>query len=166
MSVLTIRQTVMMWGGFGRGFPVTRAVRAMDVTAVIREVRPSWGPANRIATVHIGVETFFWPRSKTGEVALRRQIVDARRVLREQGFTHIAVTGPFLIDVRSRTRLEEATAFRNARAVAKPVEWIYQARLWSACRLNPRRYQTHSERLSQLKAFAGPGFATYAVFCL
>ena len=166
MSVLTIRQTVMMWGGFGRGFPVTRAVRAMDVSAVIREVRPSWGPANRIASVHIGVEKFFWPRSKEGDVALRRQIIDARRVLREQGFTHIAVTGPFLIDIRSRTRLTEATAFRNARAVAKPVELIYQARLWGACRLNPRKSQAQDERLRQLKAYAGPGFATYAVFCI
>lgn len=166
MSVLTIRQTVMMWGGFGRGFPVNRAVRAMDVSAVIRELRPSWGPTNRIASVHIGVEKFFWPRSKADEVALRRQIIDARRVLREQGFTHIAVTGPFLIDVRSRTRLPEATAFRNARAVAKPVQWIYQARLWGACRLNPRRAQAEGERLRQLRAYAGPGFATYAVFCL
>lgn len=166
MSVLTIRQTVMMWGGFGRGFPVTRAVRAMDVTAVIRELRPSWGPANRVASVHIGVEKFFWPRSKADKIALPHQINKARHVLRKKGFTHIAVTGPFLIDVRSRTLLAEATAFHNARAVAKPVQWIYQARLWVACRLIPRRSQAQGERLRQLKACAGPGFATYAVFCL
>lgn len=95
MTALTLRQTYNIWGGLSRGFPITRAVRGMDVTSTIRELRPGWSPDNRIATVHIGIEKFFWPRGKAADAALRRHIIGARRVLRERGFTHIAVTGRF-----------------------------------------------------------------------
>ena len=164
MTALTLRQTFRIWGGLGRGFPITRAVRGMDVTSTIRELRPGWSPDNRIATVHIGIEKFFWPRSKVADAALRRHIIGARRVLRDQGFTHIAVTGPFLIDIRRRSRLDEVISFRNAPLIARPMTWLYKARLWVASTLAPRQSEARAARNRELLGYAAPGFRTYGVF--
>jgi hypothetical protein len=164
MTALSLRQTYNIWGGLSRGFPITRAVRGMDVTSAIRELRPGWSPDIRVATVHIGIEKFFWPRSKAADAALRRHIIDARRVLRDRGFTHIAVTGPFLIDIRRRSRLDEVISFRNASLIAKPMTGVYKARLWLASSLAPRRSEVHTRQTRELKEYATAGFRAYGVF--
>jgi hypothetical protein len=164
MTAFTLRQTYNIWGGLSRGFPITRAVRGMDVTSTIRELRPGWSPDIRVATVHIGIEKFFWPRSKAADAALRRHIIDARRVLRDRGFTHIAVTGPFLIDIRRRSRLDEVISFRNASLIAKPMTWLYKTRLWLASSLAPRRSDARSKRNRELLGYAEAGFKIYGVF--
>ena len=165
MPLLSVKHTIGLWGGWGRGQPVTRSVRAMDITPTIRELRPGWSPKIRVAAVHIGIEKFFWPRSKAADHALRRQIIDARRVLRDQGYTHICVTGPFLVDIRRRTRLPEEASFVNSPLIAKPMTALYCLRLalWSMLGRKTRTPERQA-RLAELMTHAAPGFTTQGIF--
>ena len=136
----------------------------MDVTDAVRAIDPSWPSLDRVAAVHIGVEKFFWTRARSSIQKMRREIIEARSLLKRQGYTHIAVTGPFLLRIRRRTRLSEVRSFRNARTIAAPINALYRGRLaaWNWISRNRRKERT--ARLQELGATAALGFQEHGVF--
>ncbi len=164
MRQLTLRQTVALWGGLRPVRRVSKALGVMDVTAAIRAIEPNWPIMTRVAAVHIGVEKFFWNRARGSLQEIRREIIESRRLLKLQGYTHIAVTGPFLLKIRRRARLSEVRTLRNARAISAPVCALYRGRLcvwsWASRDKSP----TRRDRLRELGATAGQGFQEHGVF--
>lgn len=166
MQQLTVRQTVALWGGFGLGKAVTPSVRAMNVTNIVSTLTPTLEISGKTATVHIGVEKFMWARSKQKRISMTRQIIDARSALLADGVTHIAVTGPFLIEIRRNTRLSEVATYRNAVVISRPVSWLYRLRVSLWGKVSKSQDIAHKNRLGQLRALSVNGFETYGVFQL
>jgi hypothetical protein len=166
MRQLSLRQTVALWGGLRPARRVSKALGAMDVTSGVRAIDPRWPTMTRVAAVHIGVEKFFWDRARGSAQEIRREIIEARSLLKRQGYTHIAVTGPFLLKIRRRARLNEVHTFSNARAISTPICALYRARLsfwdWASRNGSP----TRTERLRELRATAGQGFKEHGVFAI
>lgn len=162
MHQLSFRQTIGLWGGLRPARRVSKVLGVMDVTATVRTIDPNWPASARVAAVHIGVEKFFWNRKRGNPQTIRRDIIEARNVLRHQGYTHIAVTGPFLLKIRHRNRLNEVHAVRNAHIISTPVCALYRMRLaawgWLARKRNAG--------LAQLRTAAVQGFTEHGVFAL
>ncbi len=164
MRQLTIRQTVALWGGWRPARPVSKALGAMDVTETVRAIDPSWPIFTRVAAVHIGVEKFFWTRARGSTQKVLREIIESRSLLKLQGYTHIAVTGPFLLRIRRRARLSEVRSFRNARTIAAPINALYRGRLAAWDRISRNRSKEGTARLEELGAIAAQGFQEHGVF--
>ncbi|WP_320243980.1 hypothetical protein [Cognatiyoonia sp. IB215182] len=136
----------------------------MDVTDAVRAIDPSWPIIARVAAVHIGVEKFFWTRARGSTQGIRREIIEARVLLKLRGYTHIAVTGPFLLRIRRRTRLSEVRSFRNARAISAPINALYRGRLAAWDWISRNRSIEGTARLEELGAIAAQGFQEHGVF--
>ncbi len=164
MRQLTIRQTVALWGGLRPARRVSRALGAMDVTDAVRAIDPSWPIMTRVAAVHIGVEKLFWTRARGSTQRIRREIIEARSLLKLQGYTHIAVTGPFLLRIRRRARLSEVRSFRNARTIGAPINALYRGRLAAWNWISRNRSRERIARLEELGATSAQGFQEHGVF--
>lgn len=164
MRQLTIRQTVALWGGLRPARRVSKAVGAMDVTDALRAIDPNWPILTRVAAVHIGVERLFWTRARGSTQRIRREIIEARSLLKLQGYTHIAVTGPFLLRIRRRARLSEVRSFRNARTIGAPINALYRGRLAAWDWISRNRTNERIVRLEELAATAAQGFQEHGVF--
>lgn len=160
---LSPQQTYAVLGGLKRAWAANGIVRAIDVTCAIRNLRPALPPASRVAAIHIGL----WPFLFAGQskyACLLREIITAKKPLRQHGFTHVLITGPLVFEANRPGRLKEVYAFRNHGWYAIPFHLLYHivisARLLVPFGLTDRRRSTLQPKLAN----AGRGFRLSIVF--
>lgn len=164
MQTLTLPQTYQLWGGLRPATKLTGVLKVIDVTHVARQLLPSLPSTARIGSVHISYVTALLAGRRSHSVA--RMIVSARADLIHHGFTHIAVTGPFLFEIAKRRRLQELRRYANHALIAEPYQTLFRCMI-ATCLLYPPNWATaRIKRLLRLGAAAGLGFRCHAIFKL
>ena len=164
MTALTLRQTYRLWGGLNPGAPVTGVLKVIDVTPSARELHPDLPATARVGSVHVRYTSALLAGRQSRSVA--RKIIAAHPELILQGYTHIAVTGPFVFEIAKRRRLYEVGRYANHALIAEPYQALFRCMI-AACLLFPPNWASaRVKRLLQLGAAAGQGFRCHAIFTL
>lgn len=160
---LSPRQTWDVLGGVRRGWSPTRIVRAIDVTSALRRLRPDLPQASCVAAIHIGLLPFLFA-SRSKQSHLQRQIIAAETPLVSQGFTHLLITGPFVVEANRRGRLTALYAFQNHAWYAILFRGLYHLVISARLLLPLGLTDIRRANLKQKRANARAGFRFSVVF--
>ena len=164
MQSLTIRQTYALWGGVRPTSFRSTAIKGYDVTAVAMQILPTLPPHARVASIHLRpLASCFAGRRP---LAVSRKVIQARRELTDAGYTHIAVTGPFVSAITTRDRLTELVRCANEPVFAQVYVLFYRFILATFLLLPTNWRPRRRARLRALAASAAEGFRVHAVFAL
>lgn len=162
MTALTLRQTYRLWGGLTPATPLTGVLKVIDVTPSARDLHPDLPVTARIGSVHVCYISALLAGRQSHSVA--RKIIAAHPELVRQGYTHIAVTGPFVFEIAKRQRLHELGRHANHARIAEPYQALFRC-MMAVCLLYPPNWTAaRFRRLRQLSAAAGQGFRIHALF--
>jgi hypothetical protein len=164
MQTMTLAQTYQLWGGLHPATKLTGVLKVIDVTPTACQLLPTLPSTARIGSVHISYRSALFAGRRSRSVA--QMIVTARADLIRHGFTHVAVTGPFVFEIAKRRRLQELWRYANHALIAEPYQALFRCMI-AACLLFPPNWASaRVKRLLQLGAAAGQGFRCHAIFTL
>ncbi len=164
---LTFRETRRLWGGVWVPRLEGSVVHCKDVSAAAMAVGVSLPTGARVACVHLNIFTPMFRQFMRGKsAAYSRDLFEARRLLQDQGYTHVALTGPMLETLKVDTRLVEVARVRNNPIYATNIAigtWISFRLVWVAALLTGQDKRLRG-RLSKSARATRRGFREYVIY--
>jgi hypothetical protein len=163
---LTFKETYLLWGGLRLNRLDGTNIYYKDVTETVLALPTPLPPDARVAAIHLNLVMPLLTQLVDGQrVTYTRRLLAARQVLVDQGFTHVALTGPLLSTLRVKARLNKIAGVAPHPALSMPIAfatWVVATGARSVNIICNRKRGNSVSSLGEVVA----SFGSYRIFAL